>query len=436
MREGFKKQGMWRVLALLLVLVLVAAGCDDDDDDGGGTAPPADGDGEDTEQTIKLGVAWADLTPFIEINPAFDTGDNEQQIQSVVEAWRQDGLLPVNGVDVELVMRSFNPIDDTDKQAVCQAFAQEDEVDVVLAGRVFGAGAECLGDRFDIPVISSDNAQASVYERVPRLFTLRVDESATARDFVIWADGEGLFDDHTIGLFWDVGSEPAVEALKAELSDAGHEIASEVETGGQGIGSEQDQVAVERFRTDGVDLALMMVGGTNVTNFMTAAEEQGFRPDYLDWDFSEHMSDTASAGRPPEQVDGMRGLALSRIGDFATENVAPESEECIANYEEFSGETLARTGAQTSEQSNILIFCSLGQVFMEALTAASEEGEVTPESFVEALEGIEDLPTAYYENITYGPDDHGGAESHRPVSFDAECFCWTPDGDYEPLAVE
>lgn len=433
----------WRVVALLLALTLVAAACGDDDGgDAAGDDPSPTDDGSDDgsdgggeEQTVTVGVAWADLSQFIEVNPAFDTGDNEQQIQAILEGWRDEGLLPVNGVDVEFVTRSFNPIDDTDKQAVCQAFAQEDEVFAVLAGRVFGAGAECLAERFGIPVISSDAAQAEVYERTaPWLFTLRVDESRTARNFVAWADEEGEFDDKTIGLFWDVGSEPAVEALKAELSDRGHEIASEVETGGQGIGSEQDQVAVQRFQSDGVDLVLFMVGGTSVINFMSVAEEQGYRPGYLDWDFSEHMDDVAAAARPAEQVEGMRALALSRIGDIAAEEVAPESERCLSNYESFSGETLPREGAPTAEISNILILCSLGDVFIEALGEVAG-GELTGEALVGALEGIEGLPVAYYEDITYSADDHGGAESQRPVVWDSECPCFMPDGDFQPLPI-
>ncbi len=77
---------------------------------------------------------------------------------AVLEGWRQDGTLPVNGVDIELVSQSFDALDGETKLAACQKFGTEDEIFAVLGGRIFTEGAECLATRFQIPVIDTDQA--------------------------------------------------------------------------------------------------------------------------------------------------------------------------------------------------------------------------------------------------------------------------------------
>lgn len=427
-----------RLVGLLLVLALVAAACGGDDDGEGATGDGDNGDGGgEVSRTITVGVAYPDLETFADINPAYSIGDPEEQAQAVLNAWREAGRLPVNGIDIELAIRPFDPIDDTDKLAVCQAFAEEDDVFAVMAGRIYAAGAECLADRFEIPVISQDAGPASVYERAaPYYFTLRADESRVARNFVAWADEAGLLEDRAIGLYHEVSAEEAVDALKDELTNRGYELTSEVQTGGQGVGSEQDQVAVQRFQADGVDLVIPMAGGTSSTAVMNIAEDQGYEPEYLDFDYSEHMSDVAALGRPESQQDGVRAVTTNLIGDLEDGELRPESEECLSDYEAFSGKDYPRELPASGELTNVLITCSLGEVFLEALTNATDsDEELTKDSFVEGLEAISDFPVAFWDRIAYGPDDHSGAETQRQVVFDSECGCWLPDGDFEAFPV-
>lgn len=425
-------------MGLLLVLALVAAACGGDDDDGAAAGGgDGDGGGGEVSRTITVGVAYPDLETFAELNPAYSIGDPEEQAQALLDAWREAGRLPVNGVDIELAIRAFDPVDDTDKLAVCQAFAEEDDVFAVMAGRIYAAGAECLADRFEIPVISQAPGPASVYDRAaPYYFTLRANESLVARNFVAWADEAGHLEGRSIGLYHEARAEEAVEALRDELTSRGYELTSDVQTGGQGVGSEQDQVAIQRFQADGVDLVIPMVGGTSTTAVMSIADEQGYEPDYLDFDYSEHMSDTAALGRPESQQGGVRAVSTNLVGDLEDGELVPEAEECLSDYEGFSGKEFPREVPSSSELTNVLITCSLGEVFLEALTNATDSAdELTKDTFVEGLEAISDLPVAYWDTIGFGPDDHGGAETQRPVVFDADCGCWLPDGEFEAFPV-
>ena len=83
-------------------------------------APPATEAPE--PQTIQIGYAWPDLSAFVQVSEAYGVGDPEQQMLAVIEGWRQDGTLPINGVDIELVSQSFDSLDSETKLAACQKF--------------------------------------------------------------------------------------------------------------------------------------------------------------------------------------------------------------------------------------------------------------------------------------------------------------------------
>ena len=71
----------------------------------------------------------------------------------------------------------------------------------------------------------------------------------------------------------------------------------------------------------------------------------------------------------------MPALASVRAGDLSV-GLSPEAEECLANYEEFSGKTIPRTTPeQSGEYTNVLITCDLANLMVEALTIATESGE-------------------------------------------------------------
>ena len=380
------------------------------------------------ERTITVGLAYPDISAFATLNKKFDIGDPEQQAAAVLDGWRRNGLLPVNGTEIELVFRKYSIIGSSDKLGVCTGFAQDDDVFAVVSGRDFTVGAECLASRFDIPTIDLMGASPSVYDRAPRLFTIRPNEAEVLRAYVQWADSLGLFDDATVGVFWDTRSEEAVDVFKEAMAEAGHSIAVEVASDGEGIGSPQDQISVERFAAAGVDAAVLLVGTSSVSNFMHFAESQNYRPAYRSMEWASHIGDVSSGSLPQEQYDGTLAMTVSRVGEIAA-GMPPsaETEACISNYERFSGTDIARSSPETAEWAQILYTCDLMSVLLAGLQGAGDD--LSRESLVSALEGLEDFPLAAWGNLTLGPGDHSGAQQFRTVEWSADCLCWTARTD-------
>ncbi len=380
------------------------------------------------ERTITIGVAYPDVSAFATLNKKFSIGDPEQQAAAVLDGWRRDGLLPVNGTDIELVFRKYSIINTSDKLGVCTGFAQDDDVFAVVSGRDFTVGAECLASRFDIPTIDLMGASPSVYDRAPRLFTIRPNEADVLRAYVQWADSQGFFDGATVGVFWDTRSEEAVEAFKEAMAAAGHSIAVEVASDGEGIGSPQDQISVERFLAAGVDAAVLLVGTSSVTNFMHFAQSQNYRPAYRSMEWASHIGDVASGSLPQEQYDGTVAMTVSRVGEIAA-GMQPnaETEACISNYERFSGVDIAPTSPETAEWAQILYTCDLMSVLLAGLHGAGDD--LTQESLVAALESLQDFPLAAWGDLTYGPGNHAGVQQFRTVEWGSGCLCWTARTD-------
>ena len=66
--------------------------------------------------------------------------------------------------------------------------------------------------------------------------------------------------------------------MREQVAAAGLEIASQTATSGEGVGSPEDPIAVQRFIADDVDVALPLVGGSSLAGVLGFAESQGYRP--------------------------------------------------------------------------------------------------------------------------------------------------------------
>ncbi len=268
----------------------------------------------------------------------------------------------------------------------------------------------------------------------PDLFTVKPDETTILTAFGEWAVESGYLEGRTIGLYWETAAEEAVNALKEVLSGAGITIASEVQTGGEGVGAEQDAIAAQRFQADGVDLVIPIVGSSSIIGFTAAASEQGYTPSYIDTDWASHLADVATAAYAPGQYTDVPALASVRAGDLSV-GLSPEAEECLADYEAFSGIAIPRTTPeQSGEYTNILITCDLANLMVEGLRNATEGGaELTQESYRAGIEQITEFHGAYWETIGFSADDHTGADTAREVRWNPDCPCWEPNGEWAPL---
>lgn len=405
-------------------------------------APGPDGGSEDTgvrgvtEDMVRIGVAYPDLAAFEQVSEDFAVGDQEEQMEAVLAAWRRDGLVPVHGRDVEFIFREFDIFSSDEKIAACNAFVKDDEVFAVIAGRFFDEGSECVAERFETPLITPNSAPESLYERTaPFYFTLRPPWEHLFRNWMHWADTGGHLEGKTIGLFYESEVRgPVTTGIKDELAARGYEIAAEVEGEGAGVGTSQDQLAVQQFRQNGVDLALLVVGGTSAINFMNFAESQAYRPTYIDTDFSEHTTDAAASAYPPNQYHGTLAMTATRVGEIsAGMPVPPATGKCVSDYEEYSGEDVRPEGRETAEYNSVVISCDMANPMLQALIGAGRE--LTPGGLVDAFEGIEGTSLAAHGDLSFGPGRHHGVSQQRTVEWTRECECWKARGSFEPFAL-
>ena len=208
----------------------------------------------------------------------------------------------------------------------------------------FTVGAECLATRFQIPVIDADGAPPSLYQRgAPWFFTLRADHAKHLRSYAQWAIDNGLFDNR-VGLYYETRLDEGVEAMRELVAAAGLEITSETATSGEGVGSPEDPIAVQRFIVDGVEVVLPLVGGSSLAGVLGFSESQGFRPVYLSTDYGEQTADVQAKSLPAEQYDGAMAVTMKRAGEIAAGMVNEEAEACLSNYERYSGTDIEPAG--------------------------------------------------------------------------------------------
>lgn len=417
----------------------------------GGTLAPAPGGGADpgteaggavdtgntrgvADDAIRIGVAVPDLGAFGNLSDEFDIGDVREQMAAVLDGWKRSGRLPVHGRTIEFAYRDFDILSSEEKVAACQGLVQEEKVFAVVAGRFFGEGAECVTERFDTPLVTLDSVPSDVYARAaPYYFTLRPAYEPLFTRWMHWAHESKLLEGKRIGLFYDQDVTAAVEAgVKNVLEGLGYTITEEVVAEGAGIGSQQDQIAVQRFRQRQVDLVIPVVGGSSLRNFTTTAEGQGYRPDYIDTDYGSHTTDTATSVYPPEQWDGTAALTTTRTGEIrAGAGPSPAAAGCIENYERYSGKEIGHRSPESAEYDNILISCDLAESMYAGIANAGRAlGHAT---VIGGLEAIDGLPLARHGNLSYTAQRHYGVNEARPITWSKSCTCWSAAGGFRPL---
>lgn len=417
------------VLALGLLVTLAAAGCasDSESDD-----PAASGDGNGEARTLTIGYAYPDLEAFSRLVKDAGIGDPEMQAQAVLDGWEREGLLP-EGMELELVFGKYDVLDPSDKVAVCTSFAEDNDVFAAVTGSLFSEGAECLATRHSLPVIATDSAAPSLYERgAPWYFTLLADEATYLGAYADWLIDGGFLEDKRVGLYFETRLSEGVAELRRRFEAAGIEIVSETETSGEGIGGAEDELATQRFIENDVDVVLPLIGASSSINVQSFADGQGFQAEYFDSDYADKTTDLAGRHNIAEQYAGTLARTMTRSGELASGIENPATEQCLSNYERFAGVDIPREGPVSGEVNSILRTCDLFNVLRAGLAAV--EGDLDGDALVEGLETVDDLDLAGIGNGRFSAEDHSLVDESRTIGWDGDCPCWMVESDFEPMA--
>lgn len=399
----------------------------------------SDGRGVTTD-TIKIGVAVADAGA---IESIAEIGDTRGHVESVVDGWRRDGLVPVHGREVELVVRRFSLLSVEQQRSTCVAFAQDDGVFMVMAPLVFIEGAECLAREFQIPVIASAGVVPGEewFERThPWAFYTNMSDTRVGVNWMHWAHDNGLLQGKKIGLNYndDAATADRVEnAIKDTLTSLGYDITLDFPTP-----DGSTALAVQRFRTAGVDLAIVMGGSAaapRLTEFTRAAQTQGYKPDYTAAEFLDTsvLAPGFADQFDPDQFDGTLAMTYYRRaedGKFGNPGIPQPGIECENQYERYSGRQIDRF-ENSNEWDALQHACDQGRAVIASLQHAGRA--LAPTTFVEAMETmVKDQKSGELADLSFSPTKHDGANKVKAMRWSRDCTCWLHASEYRTLYVD
>ena len=392
-----------------------------------------------TANKIKIGVGIPDIGVVKALGPNYDVGDPREQMEALLRGWKDRGLVPVHGRDIEFDYRSYDIVGTQQQRAACEGWATDDKVFAVLAVSNFWAHADCVTKEYRIPLVTADQYTENTY-RVSggRLFTLMPSTDKILRNEAHWAHHRGLLTGQRIGLYYS-GASADVKVIKesiiAELKKLGYgsQIVIEVTASNVATGAPEDSIAADKFCAKDVSLAILIAGAINQTNFMYEADSQNCHMEYIENDFLFSTNDTAAHTFPPSQADGIYGMTSYRFGEIsAGMGLSAPGAACAENYRKYSGKNVTYKEAP-AEWLFLEQGCDGGTVLLEALQRAGRN--LTEASLFAALYQTRNEVMGVHANVTLSPSKFGGVDMQRTVQWHGDCRCWIALGKFEPFYV-
>jgi hypothetical protein len=400
---------------------------------GGATAPGV------TADTITIGFGLPDLGAIAALGPGYDQGDPHQHIEGILKQLRADGRLPVHGRDIKPVYSRYNILSAEEQRATCEAFGVDTTVFAVIAVHDFGPGNECTAREFKLPTFTSDgNADATYARSAPNMFTMQMSADRLFRNFVAWADKDGLLTGKRIGVYYPSTPPEAAQVVKDTIINPikarGHTVAAEVTTAEPATGGPSDSVAVQRFSSQRVDTAILVVSAIAKTNFFNQAQTQGYRPRYLDNDSAFSTTDTATGTYPKDHFDGTPAFTGMRFGEPNSGLAEPaEAAWCRAAIKKQTGNDIPRQG-RDAEYIAANQSCDEIMTVLHGLEQAGPA--LTRATFILGVETIRNRSAGIHGNLTFTPQRHDGGGSWRRIDWSKDCSCWKVKSNMAPLLTD
>lgn len=398
---------------------------------GGATAPGV------TADAITIGFGLPDLAAIGALGPGYDQGDPQQHVEGILKQLRAEKRLPVHGRDIKPIYSRFNILSEDEQRATCETFGLDHTVFAVIAVHDFGPGNECTAREFKLPTFTSDgNAEATYARSAPYMFTMQMATDRMFRNYAAWAARDGLLTGKRIGIYYS--SDPAIAPVVKDniikpIKERGYNIVSEVQTSEPATGGPNDSVAVQRFSSDRVDTAILVVSAIAKTNFFNQAESQGFRPRYLENDAGFSTTDTATGTYPKDHFDGTPAFTGLRFGEPNSGVAEPAPARwCRAAIKKQTGNDIPHKG-RDAEYIAANQACDEIMVVLHGLEQAGPN--LTRLSFIQGVETIRDMPAGIHGNLTFTPQRHDGVSTWRRIDWTKSCSCWKVKSKFFPLLV-
>jgi ABC-type branched-subunit amino acid transport system substrate-binding protein len=383
---------------------------------------------------LLIGVPVPDLSVVRNLGPSYDLGPVEQQFQAAAAAYHRRHQLPAGGRDIKFVFATYNILDDSDQRRACTQLVDDDHVFAVVSIFLFPSGAQCTGGEKHVPTISGDPySQVQLSAAAPYLFSVSAELGRALRHSVDWMIGNGLVKGHRIGLYYNSVPDTSAQLVRdnfiATLKARGYQLAAEVTTRDGSTGGPTDAVAVQRFQSAHVDVAVLLVSPLAKSNFLSTAQQQGYKPTEVTNDFAIDTSTAAASPYPAGAFDGAWGMTSFRSGEIEAGIMAPRAASCLADYKAATGRP--RPDPHTGELASVLSVCDAMDVLVAGMAKAPTP--MTQKTLITGLQGVGPLSLAGSSRLEYAPGKYDGLDQVRTIRWHADCTCWKAVGPFQEL---
>ena len=438
-----------RWLAVIVGAVLVVAACSTSgrgDEAGEGTSGEPAAQSEPgpgvTDSAINVGLVTVDVGAAQESVGSDVVGDVTFEAREVLEALLEplQGSEEAGGRTIEVVDAAVDIAAPETQRQACLELTQDTEVLAVITTQgFFGDPVLCVTQENETVLIAGDGFGQFFHDDSDgRLYSVVMSKSRAMTEAARVFAEEGLFDDATLGVLsagTPGGKEAANDQLRPYLeNELGVEIADFAElSSDQDTTQTQIPVIVERMRSGGVDTVMMLGNVLNNSQFVAAADERGWTPQYLATDQAQGVSQLALdlMNTPYAAI----GVTTTRTGSVeAGESESERSVACREQVTEATGkplEHLDEDGEETPTYVNAMLTCDAVEVLRRGLAGADEN--ISQQSFIDSIQASDEIPLAASRGPgSLSPEKGDAPDLFRLVRTDEECECWVPDGDFEP----
>ncbi|MFL6238919.1 MAG: hypothetical protein ACJ735_05425 [Actinomycetes bacterium] len=388
-----------------------------------------------TSNTIRLGVAYPDLSALKALGPSYNNGNVPAQWQALIAGWRHRHVLPIGGRDIQLYFATYNVVSADAQNAACRKLIEDDRVFAVIGVEYFQTGSDCVARQFHTPLITNDGpSDASLRGGAPYLYALNMTTGRDLRNWIYWAQARHFLDKARIGVYYSTADPISVYDAQTNviglLAHLGHPVAATATTT-HTLGGPEDGIAVQKFESKRVNLALLL---TSKGGFLDQAQAVNYKPQFIESDYLFGTSDTTTSNYPADEWDGAYAITATTEGAIAGGKPAgPGTTACIKNYETESHDSVSpatSNGHESAEYGYILAGCDEGDVLLAGLRAAGRE--LTVSRFLSGIKAIHGqhmrrVLTADFRNR----DD--AADTQRTLVWRKDCTCWRAISDPAPL---
>lgn len=374
-----------------------------------------------TAETITIGVTYLDIDQLVELGFSPATwGDQEKVIQALVDDINNRG--GINGRRVEVLMDKYNPIGTTEAEAACLRLTEDNEVFAVLFG-FLGPAEEantCIVSQQETILVGGNITPDRLAEaRAPWVNQQAPRERITSALFTL-LDNEGMLQGRSIAVVADLTAAPQLEEVAELLREHGVEPVLEIATSSQVadlVAQNQEWAALsERIRAAGAD-TLLLIG--NPTAGIENAALNGLDVDI--WTTDASGLNNLGASADPETARGV--ISVSSMTNAQIYESDPRFRQCLDAFNAAHPDIEVKHPDTLEEEeplwfTNVYGHCQFFQLFELLATAAGPN--LTPETFVQAIENAGEFSIASQPYASYGPGKYSSNDSFQLVAYDPD----------------